>query len=101
MTGTGRQPRARPSSRKPASGARQDLAEKLRALQAPLGRSLARADVLADMIRAVNASLDPERVAEAVVARVSGWIPASGWLVVAVGLDGTGLDGIVVIGEAT
>ena len=88
MTGTGRQPRARPSSRKPTSGARQDLAEKLRALQAPLGRSLSRADVLADMIRAVNASLDPERVAEAIVARVSAWIPASGWLVLAAGLDG-------------
>jgi diguanylate cyclase (GGDEF)-like protein len=60
----------------------------LRALQAPLGRSLARADVLADMIRAVNASLDPERVAEAIVASVSGWIPALGWLVVAAGQDG-------------
>ena len=40
------------------------------------------------MIRAVNASLDPERVAEALVARVSGWIPAPGWLVLAV--DGGG-----------
>ena len=40
------------------------------------------------MIRAVNGSLDPERVAEALVARVSGWIPAPGWLVLAV--DGGG-----------
>ena len=40
------------------------------------------------MIRAVNASLDPERVAEALVARVSDWIPAPGWLVLAV--DGGG-----------
>ncbi len=40
------------------------------------------------MIRAVNASLDPERVAEALVARVSGWIPAPGWLVLAI--DGGG-----------
>ena len=56
-------------------------------MQTPLGRSLARADVLADMIRAVNASLDPERVAEAIVARVSRWIPVSGWLVVAAGHD--------------
>jgi diguanylate cyclase (GGDEF)-like protein len=40
------------------------------------------------MVRAVNATLDPERVAEALVARVSGWIPAAGWLVLAV--DGGG-----------
>ena len=40
------------------------------------------------MIRAVNASLDPEKVADALVARVSDWIPAPGWLVLAV--DGGG-----------
>jgi diguanylate cyclase (GGDEF)-like protein len=40
------------------------------------------------MVRAVNATLDPERVAEALLARVSDWIPAPGWLVLAV--DGGG-----------
>ncbi|MEP6915395.1 MAG: GAF domain-containing protein, partial [Acidobacteriota bacterium] len=40
------------------------------------------------MIRGVNASLDPERVAEALVARVSAWVPADAWLVLAV--DGGG-----------
>ena len=35
------------------------------------------------MIRAVNASLDPERVAEALVARAAEWVPAPGWLVLA------------------
>jgi diguanylate cyclase (GGDEF)-like protein len=40
------------------------------------------------MIRAVNASLEPEKVADALVARVSEWIPAQGWLVLAV--DGGG-----------
>ena len=40
------------------------------------------------MIRAVNSSLDPERVADALVTRVSGWVPAAGWLVLAV--DGGG-----------
>jgi diguanylate cyclase (GGDEF)-like protein len=40
------------------------------------------------MVRAVNATLDPERVAEALVARVSDWIPAPGWMVLAV--DGGG-----------
>jgi diguanylate cyclase (GGDEF)-like protein len=75
-------------SRKPASAARQDLSAKLRSLQPPLGRSLARADVLAEMIRAVNATVEPERVAEAIVVRASGWIPMPGWLVLAAGLDG-------------
>jgi diguanylate cyclase (GGDEF)-like protein len=62
---------------------RRDLTARLRPLQAVLKRRLARAEVLADMIRAVNASLEPERVAEALVARLSIWIPAPGWLVVA------------------
>jgi len=35
------------------------------------------------MIRAVNATLEPESVAEALVSRVSTWIPAPGWLVMA------------------
>ena len=47
-------------------------------------RRLARADVLADMIRAVNSSLDPERVADAMVTGVADWIPAPGWLVLAI-----------------
>lgn len=40
------------------------------------------------MMRAVNASLDPERVAEAILGRVSSWVPAPGWLVLAI--DGGG-----------
>ena len=35
------------------------------------------------MIRAVNASLDPERVADAMLARVAGWLPVPSWLVLA------------------
>ena len=84
MTGTGRQPRARRASvRKGATGGRLDLAGRLRPLQVPLRRRLARADVLAEMIRAVNSTLDPERVADAIVARVAEWLPASAWLVLA------------------
>jgi diguanylate cyclase (GGDEF)-like protein len=44
-------------------------------------RRLARAEALIEMIRAVNSSLDPERVADAMVSRVSKWVPASGWTV--------------------
>jgi diguanylate cyclase (GGDEF)-like protein len=35
------------------------------------------------MIRAVNSSLEPEQVADAMAARVAGWIPVPGWLVMA------------------
>jgi diguanylate cyclase (GGDEF)-like protein len=48
-------------------------------------RRLARADVLAGMIRAVNSSLEPERVADAMVARVADWVPAPYWMVLATG----------------
>jgi diguanylate cyclase (GGDEF)-like protein len=40
--------------------------------------------VLAEMIRAVNSSLDPERVADTLVQRVAEWVPAPCWLVLAV-----------------
>jgi diguanylate cyclase (GGDEF)-like protein len=56
----------------------------LRPLQAPLRRKLSRADVLAEMIRAVNSSFDPARVADTLVERVSDWVPAPCWLVLAV-----------------
>ena len=63
---------------------RTDLADRLRPLQAALRRRLARADVLAEMIRAVNASLDPERVADDDRHPVADWLPVPGWLVLAV-----------------
>ena len=63
---------------------RADLADRLRPLQAALRRKLGRADVLAEMIRAVNSSLDPERVADTLVQRVAEWVPAPCWLVLAV-----------------
>jgi diguanylate cyclase (GGDEF)-like protein len=61
-----------------------DLADRLRPLQTALRRKLARADVLADVIRAVNSSLDPERVAETLVQQVAEWIPAPCWLVLVI-----------------
>jgi diguanylate cyclase (GGDEF)-like protein len=67
---------------------RQDLATRLRPIQAALRRRLARADTLAEMIRAVNSSLDPDRVADAMVAQASDWVPVPGWLVLAI--DETG-----------
>ena len=66
-----------------------DLAARLRGVQATIRRRLARADVLVGMIRAVNASVEPLRVGEAVLAGVADFIPASGWLVLATDEGGT------------
>jgi diguanylate cyclase (GGDEF)-like protein len=65
-----------------------DLADRLRPLQTALRRKLARADVLALMIRAVNSSLDPERVGEEIVSQAGEWLPVPGWLVAAVDNSG-------------
>ena len=46
-----------------------DLASRLRPLQSALRSRLSRADVLAEVIREVNSTLDPERVADAIVTR--------------------------------
>jgi diguanylate cyclase (GGDEF)-like protein len=42
------------------------------------------------MVRAVNASLEPERVAEAMLSRLAAWIPATAWSVLVID-DNTGL----------
>jgi diguanylate cyclase (GGDEF)-like protein len=65
------------------SAATLDFAARLRLCQPTLRRQLSRADTLSEMIRAVNASLDPERVADAMLSRVAGWLPAGAWAVVA------------------
>ena len=61
-----------------------DLASRLRPLQSALRSRLSRANVLAEVIREVNSSLDPERVADAIVARAAQWLPAPAWVVYAV-----------------
>jgi len=61
-----------------------DFADRLRPLQTALRRKLARADVLGEMMRAVNSSLDPERVADTLVQRVAEWVPAPCWLVLVI-----------------
>jgi diguanylate cyclase (GGDEF)-like protein len=65
-----------------------DLASRLRPLQSALRSRLSRADVLTDVIREVNASLDPERVADAIVGRAAEWLPAPAWIVYAIDASG-------------
>ncbi len=63
--------------------ARPDAADRLRAGQGRLRGIFGRAGTLADLIRATNASLDPARVADALVARAAGWFALPAWAVVA------------------
>jgi len=70
--------------RSPSPSARADLAVRLRPVQAGLRARLSRADVLTELIRDVHSSLDPERVADVLVARAADWLPVPSWLVLAV-----------------
>jgi len=58
-------------------------------MQSALRSRLSRIDVLAEVTRAVNATLDPERVADAIVAYAAEWLPVSVWVVYA--FDNTGV----------
>jgi diguanylate cyclase (GGDEF)-like protein len=69
--------------RSPLVSARADLATRLRPIQTALRIRLSRGDVLADLVRAVNSSLEPERVADVIVAYAADWLPISSWLVLA------------------
>jgi diguanylate cyclase (GGDEF)-like protein len=60
-----------------------DLATKLRLFQRELRSRVQRRDALIDIVRAVNTTLDPERIAELLVERVSTWLPAPSLAVVA------------------
>ena len=65
-----------------------DLAARLRQFQRTLSNRIVRREALLDMVRAVNATLEPARIAELVVDRAAGWIPAPCWAVVS--SDGAG-----------
>ena len=67
-----------------------DLATRLRLVQPMLRRYLGRVEVINEMHRAVNASLDPTRVADALAARALAWLPAASWAVVRPGSSDRG-----------
>ncbi|MBI2223251.1 MAG: GGDEF domain-containing protein [Acidobacteria bacterium] len=60
-----------------------DLASRLRASQSRLRRTLGRPAVLSAMVRDANATLDPERVADVILARAAEWLQATAWFVLA------------------
>ncbi len=62
---------------------RPDLASRLRQQQRGLKVHLERRETLLDTVRAVNLTLEPARIADWLVARVSEWLPVPCWAVVA------------------
>ena len=62
-----------------------DLATKLRVFQRALRSRVERRDALLDIVRAVNTTLEPNKIADLIVERAATWVPAPCWAVVAVG----------------
>lgn len=65
-----------------------DLAARLRVSQRALRGRVDRRDALIDLLRAVNATLEPTRIAETLVERAATWIPAPCWAVLSADLSG-------------
>src|SRR5438552_14072893 len=65
-----------------------DLAMRLRVFQRALRSRVERRDALVDIVRAVSATLEPDRIAELIVDRAATWIPAPCWAVVSADLSG-------------
>src|SRR5919106_6231695 len=65
-----------------------DLATKLRVFQRALRSHVERRGALLDIVRAVNTTLEPEKVADLIVERAASWVPAPCWALVASDLAG-------------
>lgn len=65
-----------------AISSQEDLSTRLHRSQPTLRRFLNRLDVVREMHRSVNESLEPAQVADAVAARAAAWLPAASWAVV-------------------
>ncbi len=65
-----------------------DLAARFRICQRALRSRIERRETLIDIVRAVNAPIDPSRIADALVERAATWVPAPCWAVVTSDLTG-------------
>jgi diguanylate cyclase (GGDEF)-like protein len=65
-----------------------DLATRLRVFQRALRSRVERRDALLDIVRAVNTTLEPPKIAELIVDRAATWVPAPCWAVVCADLSG-------------
>src|SRR5262245_17827216 len=59
-----------------------DLATRLRVFQRALRSRVERRDALVDIVRAVNGTLEPHKIAESIVDRSATWVPAPCWAIV-------------------
>ena len=66
----------------------QDLSTRLRVFRRSLRGRVQRRDTLVEIMRAVNTTLDPVRLAEIVVGRAATWFPAPCWAVVSSDFSG-------------
>jgi len=65
-----------------------DLSSRLRVFQRALRSRVERRDALIDIVRAVNVTLEPEKIGEVVVERAATRVPAPCWAVVSADLSG-------------
>jgi diguanylate cyclase (GGDEF)-like protein len=65
-----------------------DLATRLRVFQRALRGRVERRDALIDIVRGVNATLEPPKIAEVILDRAATWVPATCWAVVSADLAG-------------
>jgi diguanylate cyclase (GGDEF)-like protein len=65
-----------------------DLATRLRVFQRALRSRVERRDALIDIVRAVNITLEPPKIADEIVERAATWVPAPCWAVVSSDLSG-------------
>jgi diguanylate cyclase (GGDEF)-like protein len=65
-----------------------DLAARLRVRQRALLSRVERRDALIDIVRAVNTTLEPLKIAELIIERAVTWVPAPCWAVVSSDLSG-------------
>src|SRR5437588_2479395 len=65
-----------------------DLATRLRVFQRALRGRVERRDALIDIVRGVNATLEPAKIAEVIVDHAATWVPAPCWAVVSADLSG-------------
>jgi diguanylate cyclase (GGDEF)-like protein len=68
-----------------------DLATKLRVFQRALRGRVERREALIEIVRGVNTTLDPARVAEIIVERAATWVPAPCWALVSTDSSGQAL----------
>jgi diguanylate cyclase (GGDEF)-like protein len=65
-----------------------DLSTRLRVFQRELRSHVERRDALIDIVRGVNATLEPPKIADVLVDRAATWVPAPCWAVVSADLSG-------------